>query len=255
MNTLQITRFPALDSVIDESFYTLCTNISYCGADIRTILITSRYPQEGKSYVSMNLMRTLAKLGKRVVLVDTDMRASGIQRRYGLRFMQHSRCGLSDYLSGRCDMAEAVYQTDIPNAYMVPAGHNAPNPFQLLETERMPQLLDALKNEFDVVLIDTAPAGLVVDAVALAKYCDGAMLVVSYCRGKRSEIGDVVDSLKKTGCSVLGAVLNNVDFKSLSNRKYYYSSEKYSSYQNRKYSYHYMNPGENAEADDVDVNT
>lgn len=240
MKTLKLNRFPKLDNSSQETMNTLCTNLSYCGADIRTIMITSRYPMEGKSFISMNLMRSMARLGKRVALVDTDMRASGIRIRYGIRFPAGThRYGLSDYLAGQCPLGEAVYATDIEGAYLIPAGYEAPNPLRLLESERMRNVIAALRKEFDLVIIDTPPAGLLVDAVALAKYCDGAVLVVSYRRGKRSDIGDVVRDIQKTGCKVMGAVLNNVNFKSFANRQYYYKSDRYSPYASKKYAYRY----------------
>ncbi len=242
MKTIRISRFPELDNVCEETMNTLCTNLSYCGEDIQTIMITSRYPMEGKSFISMNLMRTLARLGKRVVLVDTDMRASGIRNRYGIRFPAGAKKnGLSDYLAGRCELDEAAYATDIEDAFLIPAGYEAPNPLRLLESERMKEALTILRDEFDVVLIDTPPAGLLVDAMALAKYCDGALIVVSYRRGKRSDIGNITRDIQKTGCKVLGAVLNNVNFKSFANRQYYYKSDRYSSYTSKKYSYRYGN--------------
>lgn len=95
--------------------------------------------------------------------------------------------------------------------------------------------MDRLTTEYDVVLIDTPPAGVIVDALEIAKYCDGALIVVSYNRGKKQEIGDLKKSIERTGCKVLGAVLNNVDFDAYSNRKYYYKSERYSSYYNDRY--------------------
>ena len=216
---------------------TLCTNLSYCGEDVRKILITSRYASEGKSYVSMNLMRSMARLGRRVVLVDTDLRASGIQSDYRLRYEGKDHFGLSEYLSGHCGLDKVLYETDIPGAYMIPAGHSAPNPLQLLDTERMKQMVEWLSEEFDVVLLDTPPVGVLVDAVALAKYCDGALLVVGYLKGRQQEIGDAVHNIRQTGCKMLGAVLNGVKFKSLSNKHYYYSSERYSGHYSKRYKY------------------
>ncbi len=227
---LEITRFSKPDAIGLEAFNTLCTNLSYSGIGIKKIMITSRYAMEGKSYVSMNLMRTLAKLGRKVVLVDADLRASGIQEGYRLRFNSPVRAGLSEFLCGHCSMKEVLYQTDIQNAWMIPAGYGTPNPLQLLDTEQMKELLDWLCDQFDVVLVDTPPAGGLVDAIALAKFCDGVLLVVSYCKGKRREITEVVRQISKTGCKVLGAVLNNVEFKRLSNRKYYYNSQMYTNY-------------------------
>lgn len=235
MNMIEITRFPEPDYVTAEGLNTLVTNLSYCGDDIRRIMITSRYAGEGKSYVTMNLMRTLAGIGKRVVLVDTDLRASGIQANYRLRGEKIRLDGLTEYLSGQCELDDVLYQTNIPNAWMIPAGHEAPNPLQLLEKDKMKLMIDRLSAEYDLVLMDTPPVGILSDAVALAKHCDGALLVVAYQQGKQREIGEVVENIRQTGCRVLGAVLNEVRFKNLSNRHYYYNSKRYAPYYSKRY--------------------
>lgn len=233
-HAIQITHFPEQDPICAEGFNTLVTNLSYCGNDIHKIMITSRYSSEGKSFVTMNLMRSLAGMGRRVVVVDTDLRASGIQSEYGLRYTSGQRGGLSEYLAGHCEMEEAVYQTNIPNAWLIPAGHNAPNPLQLLDTDKMKKLVDTLAEQYDIVLLDTPPIGILVDAIAMAKFCDGTALVIGYHQGKLSEIGEAVKNIRQTGCPVLGAVLNEVRLKSMSNRHYYYHSKKYSGYYKRK---------------------
>lgn len=235
MSVLEITHFPELDYISAEGMNTLVTNISYCGTDIHKIMVTSRYAGEGKSYVTMNLMRTLAGLGRRVCVVDADLRASGIQADYRLRPNGERMHGLSEYLSGHCSLDQALYETNVPNAWMIPAGHEAPNPLQLIDTADMQNLMDWLTTQFDVVLVDTPPVGILVDAVALAKYCDGAILVVAYRHGKQREIGDAVENIKQTGCRVLGAVLNEVRFKNLSNKHYYYNSKRYSAYYKKRY--------------------
>ena len=183
----------------------------------------------------MNLMRTFARMGRKVLVVDTDLRASGIQLDYHLRTQEGEMNGLSEYLSGKCALEDAFYETNIPGAYIIPAGHEAPNPLQLLDTERMKQLMDKMSASFDLVLVDTAPVGVLVDGIAIAKFCDGALLVVSYGQGKQKEIGDAVDHIKQTGCKMLGAVLNEVRFKKLSNKHYYYSSRRYSGYYRKRY--------------------
>ncbi len=234
---LSIENFAEDDFVSHEAMNTLCTNLSYCGPDIKRILITSRYPREGKSYVSMTLMRTLAKLGRRVVLVDTDLRASGIQADYQLRYNTKKHYGLSDYLSGHCALDDVVYQTSIPGAFMIPAGHHAPNPLQLLDTDKMRALTQTLSEHFDIVLIDTPPVVLLSDAIAMAKFCDGTLLVVGYRKGNQREIGEVVDNIKQTGSKMLGAVLNGVKFRGISNRYYYYRSGRYSGHYRKYYRY------------------
>lgn len=235
MRKIEITRFPELDYVSAEGLNTLVTNLSYCGQDVRRIMVTSRYAGEGKSYVTMNLLRTFARMGRKVIVVDTDLRASGIQLDYHLRTEEGEITGLSEYLSGKNEFDDVLYETNIPGAYIIPAGHEAPNPLQLLDTDRMKKLMEDLLKTYDLVLVDTAPVGVLVDAVAIAKFCDGALLVVSYGQGKHKEISEAVEHIKQTGCKMLGAVLNEVKFKKLSNKHYYYSSRRYSGYYRKRY--------------------
>lgn len=96
---------------------------------------------------------------KKAVLIDTDLRASGIQSDYRLRYSTQNHYGLSEYLSGICDMKDAIYRTNWPNTSIIPAGYEAPNPLQLLDTPAMEELIEQLAGQFDVVLIDTPPVG------------------------------------------------------------------------------------------------
>lgn len=143
--------------------------------------------------------------------------------------------GLAQYLAGLCKMDDAVYKTNYDGMYMVPVGRTVSNSISLLSSPRMGYLINKLREQFDIVLIDTSPIGMIVDALDIAKHCDGSLLVVSYKRGKRKEITDAVNQLENTGCSCLGTVLNNVNLKTLSSRKYYYTSEKYTKKYYKKY--------------------
>ena len=230
MNTLKLTNLPNLDFACNEAMNTLATNLLYCGDNVKTVMLTSRYADEGKSFITMNLMRTLASLGKRVCLVDVDLRRSRLASYYGIRFEQGHNNGLAHYLAGICEMQDVVYQTNVENAYMVPVGREVKSSLQLLSSARMKPLMEALANEFDIVLMDTPPVGVIVDGLEMAKYCTGALLVVSANRGRKKDIADVARAIENTGCPVLGSVLNNVEFKAFTNRKYYYKSERYSSY-------------------------
>lgn len=234
MNQLKITHFPALDYACTEALNTLCTNLSYCGTDVRVVLFTSRYEKEGKSCIAMNVMRTLASYGKRVLLVDSDLRRSTLARNYRFCFSQQKVFGLAQYLAGICTLEDVVYQTDLPGAYILPVGRDVPNSMQLLTSSRYREMMAVLREQFDMVLVDSPPAGVVVDAVELAKYCDGTIIVVGYNKGRGQDIGEVAANISKTGCKVLGAVMNGVRFKSFRNRMYYYRSERYSAY----YSHH-----------------
>ena len=235
MPCLEIGYLPELDFAGNEAFNTLATNLSYCGSDIKTILVTSRYAYEGKSFSSMNLLRTLASLQKRVVLLDADLRRSKIMSQHEIHFQGNTSYGLAHYLAGKCELTDIVYETNIPNAWLIPIGREVNSSLQLLSTARTRTLMDTLRENFDVVLVDAPPAGVIVDAVEMAKYCDGALIVVSYNRGRRKDIGEVVDAISKTGCRVLGSVLNNVDFRSFTSRNHYYKSERYASYYKKGY--------------------
>ena len=233
MNYLNITRFPQLDYACTEAMNTLCTNLSYCGTDIRTILFTSRYEQEGKSSIAMNVMRTLASSGKKVLLVDADLRCSTRARRYRFNFAQQEAFGLAQYLAGMCELENALYQTNLNGAYILPAGRDVLNSMQLLASARCSEMMCVLKEKFDIILVDSPPAGVIVDAMEIARHCDGAVLVVGYNKGRSQDIGEVATNIAKTGCQVLGAVMNGVNLKSFRNRKYYYRSERYSAYYHR----------------------
>ena len=230
MKQLKIGRFPTLDYACSEALNTLCTNLSYCGREVRSILFTSRYEQEGKSGIAMNVMRTLAGYGKRVLLVDADLRCSTLARRYRFTYAQRENAGLAQHLAGMCELQDVVYRTNLPGAFILPAGHEVLNSMQLLASYRYGEMMDALRDEFDIVLVDSPPAGLIVDAIEIARYCDGAVIVVEYNRGRVQDVADVAANLAKTGCKVLGAVMNGVNLKSFRNRKYYYRSERYSAY-------------------------
>lgn len=230
MNSLEFTRLPKLEFACNEAMNSLATNLAYCGDNIKTVMLTSRYADEGKSFLTLNLMRTLASLGKNVVLVDTDLRRSRLVSHYGVKFHEDRNKGLAHYLAGICEMDDVVYQTNIPNGYMVPIGREVESSLQLLSSYRMQPLMEVLAQEFDIVLVDTPPVGVIVDGLEIAKYCSGALVVVSANRGHKKDITEVVRQIKNTGCPVLGAVLNNVEFDSFTNRTYYYKSERYSSY-------------------------
>lgn len=230
MNKMELTRLPKLDYACTEAMNSLATNLFYCGEDIKTIMLTSRYAGEGKSFLTLNLMSTFASLGKSVVLLDTDLRRSRLVSYYGARFEGEHNKGLAHYLAGFCEMDEVVYQTNIPNAYIVPIGREVESSLPLLSSYRMQPLMEALAESFDIVLVDTPPVGMISDGLAMAKFCTGALLVVSANRGHKKDIKELTRQIRSTGCPVLGAVLNNVEFDSFTNRKYYYKSERYSTY-------------------------
>lgn len=232
MNKLEFSNFAPLDYACTEALNTLCTNLSFAGDGIVKIMVTSSQSGEGKSFLSMNMMRTLSELGKSVVLVDADLRHSFIARTFGMRPSKIP--GLTHYLVGMSDAEDVLYATDIEGAYMVPAGRSVANSLSLLNTPRLTRLFDWLAKQFDVVLVDAPPVGVIIDAAEIAKSCDGTLLVVSWNRVTRRELNESRRQIERTGCRVLGTVLNSVSFDSLGSKKYY----------NRSYYSHYAPRGE-----------
>ncbi|MCL2811148.1 MAG: CpsD/CapB family tyrosine-protein kinase [Clostridia bacterium] len=219
MNKLEFSNFEPLDYACTEAINTLCTNLSFAGDGIVKIMVTSSQSSEGKSFLAMNMMRTMSELGKTVVLVDADLRRSFIASTFGVRPAKMP--GLTHYLVGMSDAEGVLYETDIEGAYMVPVGRAAANSLSLLNTPRLTRLLDWLAKQFDVVLVDVPPIGVIIDAAEIAKSCDGTLLVVSWNRVSRRELNESKRQIERAGCRVLGTVLNNVFFDSIGSKKYY----------------------------------
>lgn len=232
MKHVKIENFPNLDYATNEALNTLCTNIVFAGEDIRRVLVTSCREHEGKSFVSMGIMKTLASMGYSVVLVDADLRRSVIASKYGIRFPGEG-LGLSHYLSRRLGLDDIVYETDVPGAYIIPVGHDVVNSMQLLSSMRFEDLLAQLAEKVDYVIVDTPPVGAIVDAAVVAKSCDGAILVVSSNLATKQEVVAAKEQIEKSGCPMMGAVLNKVEM-NRSSSKYYHRSM-YTSYESKGY--------------------
>ena len=224
MNTLTIRRFPPLGYACSEAVNTLCTNLSFAGENVKKIMITSCHASEGKSFLSMNVMRTMAKLGKTVVLVDADLRCSVIGSKYALKFEQEQAPGLAHYLAGMVSENDIVYSTNLSGAYMVPVGREVSNSLPLLVSPRFDELLTSLAQKADYVIVDAPPLGAIIDAAEIAKSCDGTLIVVNYDSVRRQELINVKEQLEQTECPILGTVLNMVKFDNYLSKKYYYKS-------------------------------
>lgn len=220
--TVQITRFDELDYAATEAFNTLRTNLSFAGPDKRVIMVTSCQAAEGKSFISFNIAHTIAQLGKGVVLVDADLRRSVMNTKYGIRLPGDEFFGLAHYLAGMCSVDRIVYDTNLINVSMVPVGRVVSNSLALLSTILFEQMIRHLSSRFDYVIVDAPPVGVIIDAAEIAKSCDGALLAVSQGKVSRRELKEVKQQIEVAGCEVLGAILNNVDIESISNKKYYY---------------------------------
>ena len=194
-------------SVFAESFRTLRTSVLYSAPEgnLRTLVVTSPGPGDGKSTVAANLALALARSGRRVALVDADLRRPSL-----LEALQPPQpFGLSDHLVGEVGPDEAIQPTRYPNLLFVPAGRTAPNPAELLGSQRMRDFLQRLLGRVDMVVVDSPPVMAVTDAVILARESDGVLLVVNPGTTYREAAVRARRQLEALGARVLGFVFND----------------------------------------------
>ena len=173
------------------------------------IMITGSSPEVGKSFLSINLSSVFAQAGKRVLLVDADLRRGYLHSAFEL----DASPGLSDYLAGQCELADIIHPTGIDNFHMISRGKVAPNPSELLMQSRLAEAMVALSERFDLVLVDTPPMLAVTDASVVGKHCDTTLLVARFEKNPVREIKAAKRRLEDNGINVRGAVLNAVERK------------------------------------------
>jgi capsular exopolysaccharide synthesis family protein len=242
METVKFGKLKSQSYTMKESLRALKTNIQFCGDDIQTILITSAVPNEGKSTVALDLARSLTESGKRILLIDTDMRKSVFVGRLRATASGGGEIyGLSHYLSGQKKLEDVLYGTEIPRLFMIFAGPSVPNPTEILEKKYFEELLQFGKEHFNYIILDCAPIGAAIDAAVVAKQCDGAILVVAQGMASARLIGNVKRQLEASGVKILGAVLNKVKMK-----KSGYEGSYYGGYYGKYYG-NYYGKGEGGE--------
>lgn len=193
-----------------EAFRSLRTNLQFLEMDGgHTFVITSSIPTEGKSTTTLNLAIALADSGKRVALVDTDLRKPKVAEYLGIE----GGTGLTDVLIGRAKVSDVLLPWGNRSMYVLPAGKIPPNPSELLGSARMKKLLDALAEEFDVVLCDAPPLLPVTDAAVLSRVTSGAIMAVAVGRTTTHQLQGALDALATVGAKVAGVVLTMVPTK------------------------------------------
>lgn len=215
-----------LDYAGNEALNTICSNLMFAGKNIKKIVITSCEPNDGKSFVAIQASLNMARRGKKVVLVDADLRLSVLNAHYGIQLAGQGY-GLAHLLSGQCQIDDVVYETNIPNVFYVPIGTDVQAPLSLISTPDFDHLVQTLGEAFDFVVIDAPPVGMVIDAAEIAKSCDGSVLVLEYNKTHRRALQDAKEQMERTGTPILGCVLNKVTMDRLSTKKYYSYGGKY----------------------------
>lgn len=208
-----------------EAFRTLRTNIQFSGLDdsLSSIVVTSSEPSEGKSTVLINLAITIAQSGKKVLVIDCDLRRPTVHKKLGLPNAE----GLTNLLiQDKESFDEVVLTTKVPNLSALTSGPTPPNPAELLGTKRMKSIIRQLTGSFDMVLIDAPPVIAVTDAQILATIAEGTLIVTSYGATEKFGLVKTKELLDKVGAKVLGVVINKVPEKS----EHYYYGKYYNSY-------------------------
>ena len=219
-------------SPISEVFRTLRTNIQFMNTKgkLKTILITSTFPGEGKSWVASNLAVTFAQAGKKVVLIDADMRKGRQYTIFGISPIP----GLSNYLSGIdmddeerdiTDIADYIQDTEIDNLFVMPAGNIPPNPSELLISPQMVNLLEQLKELCDIVIIDGTPNELVTDSLIITRLVDSTIIVTASKQTKKDNLRRAIQNIQNVGGKIAGVVVNKVPIAAKKyEQSYYYGS-------------------------------
>ncbi len=202
---------------IKEAYRTLRSNIEFCGAGTQIIAVTSCTPNEGKTSVAINLGVAMAESGKKVMIVDADLRKSVMVGRYKTGAV---KIGLTHALIGQNPFTEAICKTNIKNLYITFSGPVPPNPSELLGSELFKMMLESLRTTFDYIIVDTPPLGSVIDGAVIARECDGVVLIIENNAISYRFAQQVKGQLEKAECKILGVVLNKVDM----DRKGYYGS-------------------------------
>lgn len=209
-------------SPITEQYRTIRTNILYSSIDeeIRSIMVTSSGPGEGKSTTTANLAVVFAQQGKSVLLVDADLRKPTVHYTFKL----NNTIGLTSVLTNQVEILSAVSKTDDENLYVLPSGPIPPNPSELLGSKSMKHFIDKAKEEFDLIIFDTPPVLAVTDAQILGNLCDGIVLVVSSGKSEKELLIKTKELLTATKGRLLGVVLNNKKADKKGNYYYYYGA-------------------------------
>jgi capsular exopolysaccharide synthesis family protein len=211
-------------SPISEAYRTLRTNLEFTSLDkpIRSMVVTSAAPEEGKSTTLANLAVAVAQAGRKVILLDCDLRRPSLHQIFDAR----NTPGFTDMMRDDALMSKTPLQeTGVPNLYLLPSGTLPPNPAELLGSRRMSEVIAALLQHAEMVLFDAPPVIAVTDAAVLASKVDAVLLVISAGKTKREQAKKAKALLDKVNAHLIGTVLNNVKGET-SLYQYYESEEK-----------------------------
>lgn len=195
-------------SMVSEQFNTIRTNIQFSSVDkeLHSILFTSSSPSEGKSTVSNNVAVSWAKQGKKVVLIDADLRRPTIHKTFNVL----NKAGLSNFLLGNADIDKIVQETMVENLSVITSGPTPPNPSELLGSKKIKDFFEQLDEDFDLLIFDAPPVNSVTDAQILATKVDGVILVVPQRLADKAGVMHAKKALNTVHANILGAIMNRM---------------------------------------------
>lgn len=220
MNDLSLITVKNPKSPVSESYRTLRTNIQFSSFDnkIKTIVVTSSGPSEGKTTTACNLAVSMAEAQHKTIIVDCDQRRPKVHKVFEIS----NEKGLSDFLIGESSLDDVINKTSINNLYVLPSGTRPPNPSELLASIKMRQFLDYLKENFDYIILDTPPVIMVTDAQILSQYADGCILVVASKESDKEAAVKAKKLLENVNAKIIGVVLNKLERTGKGYYEYYY---------------------------------
>lgn len=212
-------------SPVAESYRVLRTNIQFASVDkpVKVIAVTSSCPEEGKTTTIANLAITFAQSGSSVLLLDADLRKPRVHKSFGLT----NNTGMTTVLAQHIDYKKCIAAARVDNLYILTSGPIPPNPSELLTSNAMKSLIEKLREDFDIILLDTPPVGIVTDAAILSTIADGTILVVSSGKVEIGAAQRAKELLQKVNANILGVVLNNIEKNGRNDYyyNYYYASD------------------------------
>lgn len=234
-NSAKIQNMPKLPYAIEEAMNRLRVNISFLGSDIKKILVVSTMPDEGKSFIAMQLWRQMAEAGVKSMLLDLDLRKSVMVDKYQIQQEKDKKIlGASYYLANDAPLEDCVLRTDIGNGDLLPNVENVVNPSMLLEGRKLADTFKVLDENYRYTFVDAPPLNLVADGEKIGSLCDGALLVVRAGETPKAMVKNSIRQLERADCPVLGIALSRAQGGA---GGYYY--KKYGSYYGKHYGKYY----------------
>ncbi len=208
-----------------EAYRVLRTNLEFSGTakKLQTVLLTSSVAQEGKSTVACNLAKAFAYAGKKTLIIDFDLRCPVLHNFFRL----DNTLGITDHLLDKITLEEAIKPTDVENLYLLNSGTLPPNPAEILASKKIVEIIDSLRESFDLIIIDTPPVAVLSDAAIASRFADAVLVVTTVEKTRTDDLNIAIENLHSAGADIRGIILNRVTKRTRGYKHYSYYSKYY----------------------------